>query len=38
MIDDDALISATYDHWEWGEDNSGDIRQQGKARIRPVGV
>ena len=27
MIDDDALIQATLQHWHWGEDGSGDIRR-----------
>ena len=27
MIDDDALIQATLQHWHWGHDGSGDIRR-----------
>ena len=27
MIDDDALIQATLQHWHWGQDGSGDIRR-----------
>lgn len=27
MIDDDALIQATLQHWHWGDDGSGDIRR-----------
>jgi cap2 methyltransferase len=35
MIDDDALIAATYDNWCFGEDDSGDMRRQGE---RPRGT
>lgn len=27
MIDDDALIQGTLQHWHWGDDGSGDIRR-----------
>ncbi|CAG9461865.1 unnamed protein product [Pedinophyceae sp. YPF-701] len=27
MIDDDALIKETMQHWCWGADNSGDVRE-----------
>lgn len=35
MIDDDALIQATLQHWHWGEDGSGDIRRA--ANVEAIG-